>query len=144
MVYIPQWILFCHNCQKENVSYKTHMLKGCCWVVCRCSPALIYRRAVSNTRSPVTFWQDTDSIRLVLPIAEQVPLDILDVALVQYCSSPHRVVACSIWHWSRNRVPGKLSRPLQAEVNVKSCPAIKSQRVEECLHRIQDSLEKPK
>lgn len=109
-------------------------------VTFRASPALIYRRAVAATESPITFWEDADGVGVVLSVAHCVLLGFLDMTLVEQSGSHHGIVACCVRRWSRNRVPGQLPPPLQAEVDIEACPSVKGQRVKESLHGVQDTL----
>lgn len=76
----------------------------------------------------------------MLPVARQVLLGFLDVALVEQGASRHGVVADRVGHRSGKGVPGQLPPPPQAEADVEARPAVEGQRVEESLHGVQDTL----
>lgn len=76
----------------------------------------------------------------MVSVAHHVLLGFLDVALVEQSGAHHGVMAGGVRHRSGSRVPGQLPPPLQAEVHVETCPAVKGQSVEEGLHGVQDSL----
>lgn len=108
------------------------------------SPALIYWWAIRATESPITFWENTDGIRVLLAVTHHALFGFLDMTLVEQSGSHNGVMASCVRHWGRDRVPGHLPPPLQAEVNIQSCPAMKGQGVEESLHGVQDPLKEHK